>query len=115
MNEELSELIEEINNQEFNVGNTLIASAYLHAKFENIHPFADGNGRVGRLLTNYLLLVNNHPPLIFQEKNKKFYYGCLEARDREQNLKPMQKYLMGEVINTWDKRFLTRAKESKNR
>ena len=35
---------------------TLMAAAYLHARFEHLHPFADGNGRVGRTLVNYYLM-----------------------------------------------------------
>lgn len=103
---ELNELIEEIN-LKFEDKNILTAAAYFHLKFENIHPFADGNGRIGRLLTNYLLLVNDHPPLVFQEKNKKIYYDCLEKWDNNQNIKPMKEYMMQEIINTWEKRFLT--------
>ncbi len=41
----------------------LRVAAYYHVKFENIHPFADGNGRTGRLTMNYFLVMNNHPPV----------------------------------------------------
>ena len=37
--------------------NILTVAAFFHASFEAIHPFADGNGRAGRILTNYLLVV----------------------------------------------------------
>lgn len=38
----------------------LTAVAYFHAEFENIHPFADGNGRVGLLAMNYFLVLHRH-------------------------------------------------------
>lgn len=56
---ELAELVEEING--YDGEDILKSAAYLHLKFEYIHPFADGNGRVGRTLTNYFLLINAHP------------------------------------------------------
>ena len=51
--DEMGELLSEI--QDVPVQNALTAAAYFHAKFENIHPFADGNGRVGRLWHTLLL------------------------------------------------------------
>ena len=48
---EISELLAEL--QDVSNENALTAAAYFHAKFENIHPFADGNGRTGRLACYY--------------------------------------------------------------
>ena len=54
--------------------NVLAAGAFFHAKFENIHPFADGNGRTGRLAMNYFLVSLGHPPVIIHEEDRKQYY-----------------------------------------
>ena len=70
--EEMEELLAELT--EISNDKALTAAAYFHAKFENIHPFADGNGRTGRLLVIYLLLLYNHPPIIFPSETKKEYY-----------------------------------------
>ncbi|MBU1854592.1 MAG: Fic family protein, partial [Nanoarchaeota archaeon] len=40
----------------------LVLAAIIHNQFEDIHPFQDGNGRVGRLLLNFILIKNNYPP-----------------------------------------------------
>lgn len=50
-----------------------------HERFESIHPFQDGNGRVGRLLMFKECLANNIIPFIIDEKHKLFYYRGLRA------------------------------------
>ena len=71
--EEMRELLEDLEVLPEETEKVLTAAAFFHAKFENIHPFADGNGRTGRLAMNYLLAIHNHPPLIIhQEDNTVF-------------------------------------------
>lgn len=48
-----------------------------HAEFESIHPFQDGNGRVGRLIMFKECLRNNIVPFIIDEQHKIFYYRGL--------------------------------------
>ncbi len=79
----------------------LTAAAFFHAKFENIHPFSDGNGRLGRLLMNYILVLHNHPPIIIFEDDRKKYYEALETWDTVQNLEPLKQFLKEETIKTW--------------
>lgn len=83
--------------------NALTVAAYFHAVLENIHPFADGNGRLGRELMNYLLLLGNHPPVIVFEGDRMVYYGAMEAWDPERNLDPLRDFLKVETVRTWEK------------
>ncbi len=83
----------------------LTAAAYFHAKFENIHPFADGNGRAGRLAMNYLLVLHGHPPIIIHEEDRKDYYAALEAWDTGQDLVPLRNFLKSQTEKTWEKQI----------
>src|SRR3989344_4354277 len=57
-------------------------AARIHYQFEKIHPFGDGNGRIGRLLINYILWHNGYPMLIIEYKKRKSYYKAL-TKDEE--------------------------------
>ncbi len=49
-------------------------AARTHYRFEKVHPFADGNGRIGRLIINYLLWQEGYPMIIIDYKKRKSYY-----------------------------------------
>lgn len=98
---DLTELIAEANAYEGK--DVLKVATYLHARFEFIHPFADGNGRVGRTLTNYYLMTHNHPPLIVYDEDKRLYYECLQKYDEAEELNPLYELFKYEIEKTWEK------------
>jgi len=53
-----------------------VSAAVVHNQFETIHPFQDGNGRVGRLLLINALIKHGLPPLNIELKNRKQYMRC---------------------------------------
>lgn len=71
----------------------LVTAAYFHAAFEAIHPFIDGNGRVGRLLINFILHKNSYPMINIPSKNKHVYYKHLQQA-QEGNLRPFAIFLL---------------------
>ncbi len=85
--------------------NVLKAASYFHARFEFIHPFADGNGRVGRTLMNYYLMTHNHPPLIVYDEDKRIYYECLQKYDEAEELDSLYEFLKYETQKTWEKAY----------
>jgi Fic family protein len=59
----------------------LFIFAEFHQRFEKIHPFADGNGRTGRLIFNWMLINNSYPPLLFKKANRQAYFNALSQAD----------------------------------
>jgi len=72
----------------------LVLSAYFHSAFETIHPFVDGNGRVGRLLMNFILHKKGYPMINIPSQRKHEYYSALESSQLKGDLKPLVKFLV---------------------
>lgn len=70
---------------------------YFHKRFESIHPFQDGNGRVGRIIMFKECLANNIVPFIIDEEHKLFYYRGLEKYNIEKG------YLLETCLSCQDK------------
>lgn len=66
----------------------LVLAAVVHNQFETIHPFEDGNGRVGRLLLINILLKNGLPPLNIEIENRREYYEALREYQTTGNIRP---------------------------
>jgi len=82
-------------------------AAYLHHRFVAIHPFIDGNGRVGRLLGNLYLIENGYPPVVLDQKNRQQYYRALRDADAG-NLKPFTRFI-ARAVNESLSRYLAVA------
>jgi len=71
----------------------IILAAYFHSAFETIHPFVDGNGRVGRLLMNLILHKKKYPMINIPNKRKHIYYKTLESSQIKGDLRSLVKFL----------------------
>lgn len=75
-----------------------------HHRFERIHPFADGNGRVGRMLFNYILIQQGYYPLIIRKNQRQKYLKALEAADRN-SFVPLMRFALEKAKETYRKFF----------
>lgn len=62
----------------------IILATEFHYRFIRIHPFDDGNGRIARLLMNFVLMQNGYPPAIIKTEDKGEYLKALEQADAGQ-------------------------------
>ncbi len=70
-------------NKNRNTMHAVELAARAHYKFEKIHPFGDGNGRIGRLVMAYILKKRRYPLLIIEHKKRKSYYHALSRTEND--------------------------------
>lgn len=98
------ELVENYNSDDG--GYFLDKIAYFHAEFENIHPFGDGNGRIGRLLTNEQLDMLGLPPIIIPNKSKfDEYYPALDEYTKTGKVDKLTELFASLLIETLYRRI----------
>ena len=76
-------------------------AALIHHKFVHIHPFFDGNGRVGRLLMNVIIMREGYPLAVILKNDRKKYYDCLAKSDRE-DYSPLVRFVAQSVERSLD-------------
>lgn len=80
----------------------IIHIASVHSEFEQIHPFSDGNGRIGRLIMAAMLLRKNLPPAVVKKQNKMAYYKCLQASQLKQEHEELEDFLCDAILNGFE-------------
>ena len=79
-------------------------AARFHGYFERMHPFEDGNGRVGRFLINIILVNAGYPPLIIRKTQRISYFNALEKYD-DGRPAPLERLLFERLKETHEKFF----------
>ena len=84
----------------------VLLSALVHLKFVTIHPFGDGNGRISRLMMNYVVSKFGYPMLDIEYSDRRSYYNALERSQTKQNDIIFLQWFMKRYLKTYS-RFLT--------
>ncbi len=85
--------------------NILEKIARFHLQFEHIHPFNDGNGRIGRVLINFQLQQYGYPPVIIRDKEKSIYYDTFKTYRQKNNTAPMEQVIYLALCESLHKRI----------
>lgn len=97
-----SALLEYGSNHEVYFGDKI---AQFHLVFEHVHPFNDGNGRIGRALIQWQLIRLGFPSVIVRDKEKADYYAAFREFNEKKNVKPMERIVMLALIESLHKRI----------
>ena len=102
----IHDLVETVNNMIFNVKfdavetHPITIATYFHNRFlGEIHPFADGNGRICRIITNDILLKSGFPPIFIKDTNK-FEYFKLFEKSSSVELFPMLDFFANQLVES---------------
>lgn len=93
--EKMKSLVKEINNFSHD---PIAHCTKIHSEFEKIHPFSDGNGRVGRLIMTAMLLKSGFPPAIIKQENKRFYYIYLQKSQQNGDFSQLEDFICDAVF-----------------
>lgn len=108
----MNAFIEKLNKQ----GNehTIIKAADMHAEFESIHPFIDGNGRTGRFIASLQLIKNSYPPFIVYPIKRLDYINSLRVYNIKNDITEIRNFVVENIYETIKalKRFFDNSRKS---
>jgi len=91
----MKQLIKDINYSRKDIISHVVV---IHSRFEQIHPFSDGNGRIGRLIIQAMLLRKNLSPAIIKQKKKRVYDSYLRKSQLKEDFMPLESFICDAIL-----------------
>jgi Fic family protein len=85
--------------------NVIKRIARFHLAFEHTHPFCDGNGRIGRVINNYLLIREGFVPINIKFIDREKYYDAFKEFDEKEKVSIMEELVGKALTNSYHKRL----------
>ncbi len=108
----MRELSSTINGKKDFVGSNLLAFD-IHFQMVSIHPFADGNGRLSRLLMNYVQLFHDHPMTVVFPEDRRQYFDALENTRRGEDISIFRNFMLNQAKKYFEREIGILSKEQK--
>lgn len=89
-------------------------AAQFHKHFIFLHPFRNGNGRLGRLLSNFILVKLGHPMILIEKQDRDKYIGTLKACRDERNLAPIVEFYFKTAIKRMETEIVLKKEMTKD-
>lgn len=111
----MDKLVAWANSDEFRSMNPYVRAAKFHAQFIKIHPFREGNGRTGRMLLNYMLIISNLPLTNIRDTDSNLYYEGVTQGIVNKNYQPLIDVIKKNKIRNSRELYASVMQYSKNR
>lgn len=111
----MDKLIDWANSEEFKTTEPFLRAAMFHAKFIKIHPFMDGNGRTGRMLLNYMLIISGKKPTSIASADHEEYFKANAEAIVNNNYQPLVNLIKKHQINYSRELYAAVVKHQKER
>jgi Fic family protein len=92
----------------------VVLSARFHCFFNYLHPFRDGNGRIGRLFANFILAKQGHPIIIVEREKRNEYIATLKAYKKENSTEFIEDFFFQTAISRMEREINEKKNLTKN-
>ena len=99
---------------EDNILHPVVLSARFHCFFEYLHPFRDGNGRIGRLFANFIMIKQRHPIIIIEREKKAEYITALKYYKKENTTEFIEDFFLNSAISRMEKEIEEKKNLTRN-